>query len=178
MDPQRAALQQYMADLGRLYRELPELWRTDPDPEGFAWIDCSDRDNSVVSYVRRDGARHLVIVLNFTPVPRENYCIGAPQAGTYVVRLSSDDRRYGGSDFRNSPGGMHRPGTVPRPRTVDAAAPAAFGRVGPDTEVNTTQFGVNCCGTRDFRLKKHVAADSGFSGPGAHRQWKTGSSLN
>jgi 1,4-alpha-glucan branching enzyme len=96
-DPQRAALQHYMGDLGRLYRELPELWRKDPDPEGFAWIDCSDRDNSVVSYVRRDGARHVVVVLNFTPLPRENYRIGTPQAGVYATRLSSNDLRYGGS---------------------------------------------------------------------------------
>jgi 1,4-alpha-glucan branching enzyme len=97
-DPQRAALQEYLADLGRLYLELPELWRKDPDPEGFAWIDCSDRDNSVISYVRRDGERHVVVVLNLTPVPRENYRIGAPRAGTYIERLSSDDRRYGGSE--------------------------------------------------------------------------------
>jgi 1,4-alpha-glucan branching enzyme len=98
-DPQRAALQQYLADLGRLYLELPELWRKDPDPEGFAWIDCSDRDNSVIAYLRRDGERHLVVVLNLTPVPRENYRIGAPHAGLYVERLSSDDRRYGGSEL-------------------------------------------------------------------------------
>jgi 1,4-alpha-glucan branching enzyme len=97
-DPQRAGLQRFMSDLGRLYRELPELWRKDPDPEGFAWIDCSDRDNSVISYIRRDGERHAVIVLNLTPVPRENYRIGVPAAGTYAKRLSSDDRRYGGSE--------------------------------------------------------------------------------
>jgi 1,4-alpha-glucan branching enzyme len=97
-DPQRAGLQTFMADLGHLYQELPELWRTDPDPEGFAWIDCTDRDNSVIAYVRRDGERHVVVVLNLTPVARENYRIGAPHAGTYVERLSSDDRRYGGSE--------------------------------------------------------------------------------
>jgi 1,4-alpha-glucan branching enzyme len=96
-EPERAALQAYMTDLSRLYHSLPELWRKDPDPEGFAWIDCADNANSVISYVRRDGDRHVVVVLNMTPVPRENYRIGAPQAGTYVARLSSDDRRYGGS---------------------------------------------------------------------------------
>jgi 1,4-alpha-glucan branching enzyme len=98
-DPQRAALQRFIADLGRLYRELPQLWRKDPDPEGFAWIDCSDRDNSVISYVRRDGERHAVIVLNLTPVPRENYRIGMPAAGIYAKRLSSDEREYGGSQL-------------------------------------------------------------------------------
>jgi 1,4-alpha-glucan branching enzyme len=97
--PQRAALQRYIEELGRLYQQTPELWRKDPDPEGFAWIDCSDRDNSVICYVRRDSDRHVVIVLNLTPVPRENYRIGAPKAGAYVARLSSDDERYGGSGF-------------------------------------------------------------------------------
>jgi 1,4-alpha-glucan branching enzyme len=97
-DPQRAGLQTFMADLGHLYRELPELWRTDPDPEGFAWIDCTDRDNSVIAYLRRDGREHVVMVLNLTPVPRAGYRVGVPHAGVYVERLSSDDPRYGGSE--------------------------------------------------------------------------------
>jgi 1,4-alpha-glucan branching enzyme len=98
-DPRRAGLRHLLEDLGRLYREAPCLWRSDPDPEGFAWIDCTDRDNSVVAFVRRDGAEHLVVVLNATPVPREDYRVGVPVAGTYVERLSTDRRRYGGSDY-------------------------------------------------------------------------------
>jgi 1,4-alpha-glucan branching enzyme len=98
-DPAHGGLLRFFEDLGALYREAPPLWRVDPDPEGFAWIDCNDRENSVVSYERRDGLDHLVVVLNFTPVPRENYRVGAPAAGPYVRRFSSDDPRYGGSQF-------------------------------------------------------------------------------
>jgi 1,4-alpha-glucan branching enzyme len=98
-EPYRAALTGFMAELGRLYLESPCLWRLDPVPEGFAWIDCADEANSIVSYVRRDGDRFLLVVLNFTPMPREDYRVGAPAAGRYVERLSSDDRRYGGSEF-------------------------------------------------------------------------------
>ncbi len=98
-DPLRAGLLRFFEDLGRLYRETPSLWRHDPDPEGTAWIDCADRENSVIGYVRRDGDDHVVIVANFTPVPRDDYRIGTPATGAYVCRFSSDDRRYGGSAY-------------------------------------------------------------------------------
>ncbi|MGH7606982.1 MAG: 1,4-alpha-glucan branching protein GlgB, partial [Gemmatimonadales bacterium] len=95
----RAGLLRFLEDLGALYRAEPCLWRTDPDPEGFSWIDCNDRDNSIISYERRDGPRHVVVALNFTPVPRDDYRIGVPVAGRYRLRLSSDAGRYGGSGY-------------------------------------------------------------------------------
>ena len=98
-DPLRAGLARFFEDLGRLYREAPALWRSDPDPEGFAWIDCADRENSVVAYLRRTGDELLIVVLNFTPVPREHYRVGTPVPGRHVCRFSSDDPRYGGSQF-------------------------------------------------------------------------------
>jgi 1,4-alpha-glucan branching enzyme len=97
--PMRAQLMTFMEELGRLYSGHPALWRRDIDYEGFAWIDVEDRDNSVLSFVRRDGGSHVVVVLNLTPVPHEDYRIGAPSAGPYVELLSSDDPRYGGSEF-------------------------------------------------------------------------------
>jgi len=97
-DPLRQGLQRFFADLGSLYRESSCLWRTDPDPEGFSWIACDDEANSVVSYVRRDGPAELVVVLNLTPLPRQDYRIGAPRSGHYSIRFSSDDHRYGGSE--------------------------------------------------------------------------------
>jgi 1,4-alpha-glucan branching enzyme len=96
-DPSRRGMSQFFEDLGRLYRETPSLWRGDPDPEGFAWIDCNDRENSVLAYERRSGGEYAIVVLNFTPVPRDGYRIGVPEAGPYRQRFSSDDRRYGGS---------------------------------------------------------------------------------
>jgi len=98
--PQRKALQEYIAELGKLYRDTPALWRGDPGPESFEWIDCSDKDNTILSYLRRDGADHAIVVLNFTPVPRDEYRIGVPTAGRYIERLSSDDLRFGGSEFQ------------------------------------------------------------------------------
>src|SRR5687767_7297513 len=98
-EPGHGALAHFLRDLGRLYRERPALWRRDHEPEGFSWIDVADRDNAVISYVRRDGSDHVVVVLNLTPVPREEYRIGAPAAGTYVQLMSTDDAAYGGSGY-------------------------------------------------------------------------------
>jgi len=98
-DPMRQAFARFLADLGQIYRSAPALWRRDHEPGGFNWIDCSDRDNSVISYLRWDGRDHLVVVLNLTPVPRDDYRIGVPSAGRYIVRFSSDGREYGGSDY-------------------------------------------------------------------------------
>jgi 1,4-alpha-glucan branching enzyme len=86
-------------DLARAYRDLPALHDLDFDPAGFGWIDCDDADHSIVSFVRRarDGA-FVVVVLNFTPVPRAGYRLGVPPAGAYGVRINTDSRHYGGGD--------------------------------------------------------------------------------
>jgi len=101
-DPLRAGLLRFFEDLGRMYAQSPAMWRSDPDPEGFAWVDCADRENSVVSYLRRSGDEVQIVVLNFTPVPREAYRIGTPVPGRHIRRFSSDDPRYGGSQFETA----------------------------------------------------------------------------
>jgi 1,4-alpha-glucan branching enzyme len=86
-----------VAALGALYRERPCLWRRDHDAAGFQWIDCLDRENSVLAYSRRDGDEHLVVVLNLTPVTHATYRIGAPQAGRYRLVLNTDDASFDGT---------------------------------------------------------------------------------
>ncbi len=88
-----------VAALGGLYRERPCLWRHDHEAEGFQWIDCLDRENSVLAYVRRDGDDHLVVVLNLTPVSHATYRIGAPQAGRYRLVLNTDDAAFDGTGY-------------------------------------------------------------------------------
>ncbi len=102
-DPDRAAFHRFAEALGALYQEHPCLWRGDPDPKGFRWIACHDHQRSVVAYERRDPGggttERLVVILNLTPVPRDAYRLGAPQAGGYRLLLCSDEVRFGGSGY-------------------------------------------------------------------------------
>jgi 1,4-alpha-glucan branching enzyme len=89
-------------DLNRLYRELPCLHRLDFNADGFVWLGCDDADQSVIAYRRADDAGNgAIVVLNFTPVPRQSYRIGVPFGGRYREILNSDSRHYGGSDLGN-----------------------------------------------------------------------------
>ena len=97
MDPARSGVGRCLEDLGRLYLGHPALWRLDHEPGGFEWIDCSDRANSVLSWIRRAGDDLLLVVVNLTPVPRYAYRVGAPCGGTWREVFTSDDARYGGS---------------------------------------------------------------------------------
>src|SRR5678816_2581019 len=96
-DSNRAALGRYLAHIARMYKNEPAFWREDATWEGFSWIDVADRNNSVISYVRRTGDEHAVVALNLTPLPRERYRIGVPADGWYARLLSSDDQQWGGS---------------------------------------------------------------------------------
>ena len=96
-EPQQAGLARFLEALGAIYRSHPSLWRGDPSPEGFRWIDCEDRDQSVLAYRRRFFSDELVVVLNLTPVPRHAYRIGIPRPGGWNEILCSDDGEFGGS---------------------------------------------------------------------------------
>jgi 1,4-alpha-glucan branching enzyme len=98
-DPPRQGIRLLLEDLGALYRRSSCLWRLDHDPEGFAWIDCNDCDNSVFVYTRRAAEDLLVIVLNMTPVPRNDYRIGVPRPGRWHTLINTDDPGYGGSGY-------------------------------------------------------------------------------
>ena len=77
----------------------PALYESDYDNEGFYWIDCSDSESSVLSFMRQtaDGDRKVCVVLNLTPIPREFYRIGLPEPGHWVELFNSDSGRFGGS---------------------------------------------------------------------------------
>jgi 1,4-alpha-glucan branching enzyme len=96
-DPERRKLQTFMEALGRLYLATPAFWENDPSPHSFEWIDCGDHDNSVLSFLRRSGDEQVVVIMNLTPTPREQYRVGMPEAGRWVELLSSDDAAFGGS---------------------------------------------------------------------------------
>ncbi len=98
-------LQQYVADLNHLYLREPALHQIDASWEGFEWIDISDAEQSVISFVRRgrNPIDNIVVVCNFTPVPRLQYRVGLPTNGVYHELMNSDRREYGGSGVGNDP---------------------------------------------------------------------------
>ncbi len=99
--PVHNQISQFLMDFGRLYLEDSALWKWDTKYEGFTWIDCNDHLNSVLSFIRKGPEGFLVIVLNFTPVIRENYRVGVPEPGHYREIINSDSKYYGGSDVGN-----------------------------------------------------------------------------
>jgi 1,4-alpha-glucan branching enzyme len=98
-DPLHRGVHDCLAQLGALYRAHPCLWRRDHDPSGHAWIVVDDRAHSVLAFARHDGAAHLVVVANLTPVPRPGYRLGVPASGGYAVRLNTDAPAFGGSGY-------------------------------------------------------------------------------
>ncbi|OUC06173.1 1,4-alpha-glucan branching protein, partial [Litorilinea aerophila] len=101
--PPHQQLQRFVADLNHLYRAEPALHQVDFSWEGFDWIDFNDAEHSVISFVRRarDPQDLVVVVCNFTPVPRHDYRVGLPMLGTYREILNSDWTQYGGSGVGN-----------------------------------------------------------------------------
>jgi 1,4-alpha-glucan branching enzyme len=92
--------------LNALYRREPALSQLDFDPAGFEWIDCNDAAQSVISLLRRGRSPEdtIIVVCNFTPVPRHNYRVGSPTGGFWRELLNSDAWQYWGSGQGNMGG--------------------------------------------------------------------------
>ncbi len=120
--PDHRGLQAMVRDLNALYRAYPAMWEADFSADGFSWIDASDVDRSVMSFVRRrpptaDGPPGaaapvwpapqppaddvVVCVANLTPVPHEAYRVGLPRAGRWKEILNTDATEWGGSGLGN-----------------------------------------------------------------------------
>lgn len=106
--PAHAGISRLVKDLNRLYCSNPAMHQFDACEEGFQWINCDDAENSTYSYIRRssDHGDFFVIVLNFTPVVRQAFRIGIPEAGFYREAFNTDADIYGGSNVGNR-GGLY-----------------------------------------------------------------------
>ncbi len=100
--PLHQGMRRLTRDLCHLYRSTPALYRYEFDWSGFEWIDCHDAQQSILSFLRKgDGEEIAVVIVNLTPVPRENYRIGVPLAGRYREIMNSDSEYYGGGNIGN-----------------------------------------------------------------------------
>lgn len=114
--PAHAGVRAWLRDLNRFYRAHPALFERDFSQDGFEWVDCSDSEESVISFLRRSaGGDWVLVVCNCTPVVRERYRVGVPVGGYWLECLNGDAGCYGGSGQGNLGG-------------VEASATAAHGR--------------------------------------------------
>jgi 1,4-alpha-glucan branching enzyme len=112
-EPAHAGIRRWVQALNEFYRRSPALYALDFDPEGFRWVVGDDRENSVIAFLRRDRAAEddVLVVCNFTPVPRYNYRIGVPRGGRWREALNSDAGSYGGSGLTGR--GWHASAPMP-----------------------------------------------------------------
>ena len=97
-----SGMQRLVKDLNKTYQKQTALYELDCKPEGFDWLVVDDNQNSVFAFERRSkDDERVIVVSNFTPVPRENYRIGVNVAGTYEEILNTDAESYKGSNVRN-----------------------------------------------------------------------------
>jgi 1,4-alpha-glucan branching enzyme len=101
--PVHRGVQAWLEQLNRLYRNEPAMHALDNEPSGFEWVDCNDTAGSTISLLRKgDSAQDTVLVVcNFTPVPRTGYRVGVPSGGFWRELLNSDAKEYGGSGMGN-----------------------------------------------------------------------------
>ncbi len=102
-DVKHAGIQRYVCDLNMAYKKYPALHRLDCDGAGFEWLVADDADQSILAWMRHDGqGNSIIIVCNFTPVPRHSYRIGVPdKVPLWAEVLNSDAAHYGGSNVGN-----------------------------------------------------------------------------
>ena len=95
-EPFHADLQNYVKGLLTLYHKYPALYRLDEEYDGFQWINANDGDRSIFSFIRRDETqkKNLLFICNFTPVDRDDYRVGVPKRGTYMLLLDQEHGYY------------------------------------------------------------------------------------
>ncbi len=101
--PPHQGMQNWVRDLNHFYKTEPALYELDFSIDGFQWIDFRDSEQSIISFIRkaRNNDDVILVVCNFTPVPRYNYRVGVPRGGFWREALNSDSRIYGGSGHGN-----------------------------------------------------------------------------
>jgi 1,4-alpha-glucan branching enzyme len=101
--PMHSAANRFVIDLIKVYNHHSSLYELDHQPEGFRWIDQSNYDQSIFSFIRfgKDQKNFCVVVINMTPTVYHDFRVGVPEAGTYIEILNSDKEIYGGSNIYN-----------------------------------------------------------------------------
>jgi 1,4-alpha-glucan branching enzyme len=101
--PGHAGVKRLIGDLNRVYQREPALHQLDFSPEGFDWVDVGNAEMSVIAFLRKPAGAGapLLVVCNFTPVPRANFLLGVPLRGIWREIINTDAADYGGSGWGN-----------------------------------------------------------------------------
>ncbi len=102
--PMHSKMQEYVKDLNHLYKNESCLWEQDHNFHGFNWIDPSNNNQSIISFIRKgfDSNNFIIVICNFTKASYEDYKVGVPRFTTYKEIFNSDNGGYGGSNKLNS----------------------------------------------------------------------------
>jgi len=100
--PLHQGIKRLLTDVNSLYRNEATLYQLDFEHQGFEWLDCDDSQHSTLAYIRKNEHHCVLVILNFTPVPREDYRIGVPFPGAYREIINSDSEYYGGGNIGNA----------------------------------------------------------------------------
>jgi len=125
--PHHKGMQTLVKDLNYLYKTQPALFSHDFDGQGFEWLDCHDMEQSVICYRRKSEFEEVIVVLNFTPVPRPHYRVGVPTPGTYNVIFNSDSHFYDGSNTGNNAVPSQPAYWMNQPHSIDVTLPPLGG---------------------------------------------------
>ena len=100
--PEHAGIKRLIGDLNRVYRRESALHQVDFSPAGFEWVDVGNAEMSIIAFLRKSaGGAPLLVVCNFTPVPRDNFLVGVPARGRWREIINTDARDYGGAGWGN-----------------------------------------------------------------------------
>lgn len=102
-EQQHEQLRESLKALNQLYQSEPALYENSFTHEGFQWVTYNDSENSVISFLRKGKKPedNILVICNFTPIPRENYRLEIEEAGNWKEIFNSDDERFGGSNVKN-----------------------------------------------------------------------------
>jgi 1,4-alpha-glucan branching enzyme len=125
-------LQKLVSDLNHIYQSHSELYFSDFETDGFTWLDCDDRENSLLSFMRTDKRTNefVIVICNFTPIVRAKHRVGVPNPGRYSELINSDSEYYGGSNVGNGLGLNSDP--IPcndQPHSVEITLPPLAGLI-------------------------------------------------
>lgn len=95
-------MQLCVKDLNHFYKSQPAFYENDDRYKGFEWIDYSNNEQSIISFVRNGDDEHILVICNFTPEVYDGFALGVPYMGSYIEVFNTDNKAFGGSGYASN----------------------------------------------------------------------------